>query len=442
MRTGLKILTRKVIKKLLNVGFVSDKFPETPISNIQLKTRLMSLNNDLSHFNANYNLGSLHTRPNRYLSEIYGSILKYNPNHLGNWSTKPSEYTTQMEFEVVKKMIDLYHAQKEGLEGYITSGGTEGNIFSLWAGRSYLSQFCKKNQIALLCTNLTHYSLRKAGDLCAVSQHYVPLDPVNWGMDSRGLHELVKKLVYKGTRGFLLPLTIGYTSTGTQDDIIKIVQTVNLLQKEDPHIHFYIWIDAALCGLIEPFINSDYSPFISPLINSIVVDFHKLGLVPYSAGVVLYRKKLRELIEQPIDYLQASDCTLLGSRPGAAAVAIWTAIHLFGKRGYVQIISEQMQNKDYFISEMHKHFPSVELINYKNSLSCGIIFNQLIDRRLPSLIEEKYFLYLTKTKLLFYSMGKKEKEIYTFFFLPHIKRKIVKELIEDLKSITTIKSPE
>jgi len=433
MRTGLKILTRKVIKRLLNAGLSQDKFPEAPISTIQLKARLLNLKNDLSHINVNYNLGALYTRPNPYLAQVYGSILKYNPNHLGNWSSKPSESnTTQLEYEVIQKMIDLYHAQKEQLEGYITSGGTEGNIFSLWLGRSYLLQFCKKEQIALLCTNLTHYSIRKASNLCDVSLHFAPLDPATWGMHAEGLQNTVKRLFDNGTRGFLLPLTIGYTSTGTQDDISKIIHTVNLLQKENSRIHFYVWFDAALNGLIEPFINPSFSPFYSPLINTIVVDFHKFGLVPYSAGIVLYRKQLREGIEQPIDYLRVLDNALLGSRSGAPAVAIWAAIHLFGKKGYGQLVKEQIQNKEYFIDKIHKNFPTAEVINNKDSLACGVIFHQLKGNKLSEEIENKYWLYPAKTKLIFYPDDKKEKVIYKFFFLPHLREKTIIEFFSDL----------
>ncbi len=436
MRTGLKILARKVIKDFLNKGITQDKFPEEPISKIQLNARLFSVKNDLKHSNVSYNLGALYTKTNPYLADVYGSFLKYNPNHLGNWSIKSPEYNTQqLEYEVIKKIIDLYHAQKEDLEGYVTSGGTEGNIYSLWMGRSYLSQFCNKEQITLLYTNLTHYSIRKAGNICDITHYFVPLDPTTFGMDSDGLQKLVKRLYDQGIRGFLVPLTIGYTSTGTQDNIPKIIQTVEILEKEYPGTHYYIWIDAALNGLIEPFLNESFTPFFSPLIKTIVVDFHKFGLVPYSAGIVLYRRQLRELIEQPIDYLHVLDTTFLGSRPGASAASIWAAIHLFGKRGYAQMIKDQMQNKQYFIEELGNRFPTAELINNTNSLSCGVIFHSLKDNKLPHIIEDKYWLYPAKTKLLFYPNKESKEIIYKFFFLPHLRKEIVKEFIHDLKRI-------
>jgi tyrosine decarboxylase/aspartate 1-decarboxylase len=434
MRTGLKILARKIIKDLLNKGMAQDKFPEEPISEIQLRAHLLGVKNDLKHNNICYNLGSLCTNPHPYLAKVYGSFLKYNSNHLGNWSIKAPKYNTQqLEYEAIQKIIDLYNAKKEDLEGYITSGGTESNIYSLWTGRSYLSQFCKKEQIALLCTNLTHYSIRKAGNICDTPRYFVPLNPTTWGMDRNGLQELVKRLYGQGMRGFLLPLTIGYTSTGTQDNIPEIIQTVEILEQEYLGTHFYIWIDAALNGLIEPFLNESFTPFSSPLIKTIVVDFHKFGLVPYSAGIVLYRRQLRELIEQPIDYLHVLDNTLLGSRPGASATSIWAAIHLFGKKGYAQLIKDQMQNKQYFIEELGKRFPMAELINNNNSLSCGVIFHSLMDDRLPRIIEDKYWLYPARTKLLFYPKKEVELLIYKFFFLPHIKRKTVKEFFSDCK---------
>ena len=75
MRTGLKILSRKVIRKLLNQGITQDKFPKIPISKIQLRARFLSVENDLKHNNIRYNLGALYTKPHPYLAEVYGSFL-------------------------------------------------------------------------------------------------------------------------------------------------------------------------------------------------------------------------------------------------------------------------------------------------------------------------------------------------------------------------------
>lgn len=414
---------------------MQDEFPTTPISKYLIKKRLAKIKNSFKKSNIHCNLGALCTNSDPYLAEVYGSFLKYNPNNIGNWSLEIPKYNTQqMEYEVIKKMIDLYKAKKEGLEGYVTSGGTEGNIYSLWLGKSHLLKFCKKKQIALLLTKLTHYSVKKAGNIADISCYYVSLNSTTWGMDSNGLQNLIKRLYRQGKKGFLIPLTIGYTLTGTHDNIREIIGLIEKIKKDFPDIHFYVWIDAALNGLIEPFLNLHFVPFYSRLIKTIVVDFHKFGMVPYSAGIVLYRRQLRRTIEKPIEYLGISDSTLLGSRSGSSVASIWTAIHMFGKNGYQKIVEQQMQNKQRFINSLRIRFSTAELINNDNSLSCAVIFHSLKNNRLPQVIENKYWLYPTLVELSFYPRKKRKYLIYKFFFLPHIKDRIIADFFSDCKN--------
>lgn len=441
MHTGLKVLTNKIINKLkypkvLYPATPIDKFPNTPVSKLRVITRLFGARNELKNRRVAFNLGSLWTLPHSVAVKAYQSFLKYNPNHLGNWSHKESSRGTErLEYEVIQKMINLYHASKEEIEGYTTSGGTEGNIFSVWAGRSYLESLCDKNTVCLLKTSLTHYSIRKAGNICNTPQFLVPLNSEEWNMDAQGLIETVGNLYKKGYRGFLLPLTIGYTSTGTQDNIQEITNTVSKLRKELKNTHFYIWIDAALNGMIEPFINPDFKPFASPLVRTLVVDFHKFGMVPYTAGIVLYRKNLRKIIEQNIDYLDGKDNTLLGSRQGASSVSIWAMINYLGKSGYKNIILRQMKNKIYFINKMQNIFPKAEVITHKNSLTCGIIFHSLKNQKLPKFIEEKYWLYPGSVGLVFELNVNKRQTIYKFFFLPYLEKPILEEFFSDLARV-------
>ena len=428
MKTGLKDLSKKILASLADTGVPLDVFPKAQSSRFQLALRFMNIQNSIKRNNIRYNLGALYTKPHSYLAKIYGSFLSLNPNHLGNWSITSHLYDTQqLEHEAIHKMIDLYNAKNTHLEGYITSGATEGNIFSAWVGRSYLSHFSDIKRIVLLTTHLTHYSVRKAGNICGIPQHFVPLNPITWGMDKNGLLLCVSRLYKQGIRGYLIPLTIGYTSTGTRDDILEIDQTISIMEKKYPNSHFYVWIDAALNGLIEPFVNTSFSPFFSTRIQTVVVDFHKFGLVPYSAGIILYRKHLRRCIEQPIEYLRVSDNTLLGSRSGAAAASIWAAIHFFGKKGYTKMIQEQMQNKQYFIEQLRKHIPSAKLLNTDKSLTCGVIFSTLKNKRLPKHIEDKYWLHPAITTIQFHPNKIKKHTIYKFFFLPHIRKRIITE---------------
>ena len=122
--------------------------------------------------------------------------------------------------------------------------------------------------------------------------------------------------------------------------ITKIVEKIRKSLK----VEFFLWIDAAFNGLVEPFLNSNFTPFKNAQIQTFSTDFHKYGFVPMPSGLILYRKSLRKLIERPIDYLKEKDNTLLGSRSGISPVGCWNVINALGKVGFKKIIIEESNN--------------------------------------------------------------------------------------------------
>jgi len=228
-----------------------------------------------------------------------------------------------------------------------------------------------------------------------------------------------------------VPLTLGYTICGTNDNVELIEKTTRLLKKKYSDIHFFVWIDAALNGLILPFINPSFSPFYSPLIQTVVVDFHKFGGVPYPAGIVLYNKKLRNNIEKPTDYLPTTDSTLIGSRQGAVAAAIWAAIHINGKSTYRQTINTQLENKNRFIEKIRLLYPSILVITDPNSVICCIVIPQNT-KHISPVFSKEYGLTLQSITLTF-TDGKRVLQFYKVYFLPHMTRTVVDKCIQTLQ---------
>lgn len=423
-----------MFKKYLFRPQNSAVFPEKGSGWLAMKLRLWQIKRKLQKRDVAHNLGWLYTLPHQTAVNAYKYFLDQNPNHLGNWTTTGSRpfATQELEREVIWNMVDLYHADKDNIEGYITSGGTESNIFSTWVGRTYLEQYADRLKICLLATSLTHYSIRKSADITGVPSYLTPLDPKEWNLDQRGLVQTVTRLYKQGYRGFLLPLTLGYTMTGTCDNIEETTTTVQCLQKGMKDVHFFLWIDAALNGLTIPFLNQNFTPFASKFIQTLVVDFHKMSQIPYPAGIILYRRHLRKLIEKTIDYLPETDTTVLGSRSGIPSVVIWTMMHYLGKQGYNKFITSLLKHKNYFITQLQIIFPNVQIVTDKESLSCGVIFHGLKNYRLPAWIEKKYGLYTRPTELTFNRAGHKNYSIYKFFFLPHLKQHIIQEFLREI----------
>lgn len=102
------------------------------------------------------------------------------------------------------------------------------------------------------------------------------------------------------------------------------------------------WPDAAWVRAISALARAD----------SVTVDPHKLGYVPYPAGAILLRdRRARALVSQDPPYLAHADgedegflgrWILEGSKPGAAAAAVWLSHRVIGLdvEGYGHLIAE------------------------------------------------------------------------------------------------------
>lgn len=409
--TGIKTLLKKIYLKIKNLAFLYkkvnwEKFPKQSRNNFLINFKLSSVEDSLKIENKNSSYAYLLGKPHRDVLNIYNRFIKYNPNHLGNWSFgKNLDGSRKLENEVIKMLINLYKVDYKEIEGYITSGGTEANIFSCWLGREYLFKKINSRNICLLKTSLTHYSVRKAADICRIDQFLVSLDN-DLKIGENYFQEKVIELYKEGYRGFLVCLTLGYTITGSSDDFSKIDDIIKKLKKDFKNIEFFVWIDAASDGWIRAFLDKDFSPFKYESIKAFLSDFHKFGMMPYPAGFILYRKNLRKLIEKKIDYLEEKDNTLLGSRPGITAIALW---YFINKRGWNYFFKKYQQlniKKEKIFNQYKENIKKI----YTNKFSLIGSF----EAKKP--INEN-ILKKTKIELL---INKKmiKKILYTFYLLP------------------------
>lgn len=393
-------------------------FPHKGKGAFWVSKQLLFIIRELKKFKKYIGLGNLMTYPSWIATFCWRLLISYNPGNLGNWTIRGKRIdnvTGIFEAEVITKMLDLYHADSKLFEGYFTSGATEANIFSSWVGRKYLQRKLGENaNIILLRSDLTHYSLRKAADVVGVHTERIAVRDDWQGMDAGALSFTLEKLYKKGLRGFLLPLTLGFTLTGTDDDVETLAKTVERFHKDHPDTHFFLWIDAALAGLVQPFTNASFAPLHNPHIQTFAVDFHKFGKVPLPAGLVLYRKELRKLIERPIDYLTEKDNTLLGSRTGISPVAVWSNIEYLGKEGFVKLVERNLEKKKRFIKTYTTH-KDLEVITSPHNLSLAIVIHRR-KNYWSEYFKTKYDI-LFKNVLITFNKGVKEVCIGKAYFI-------------------------
>ena len=430
-----KIYNQFLYRSLLYPKVKSDKFPEKNSLKFQVMSKIHLYKTILNQRKICNNLGSLYTSPHSIAVKTWKKLIRLNPNNLGNWSTtnKVRWDASDLEREVIHKTIDLLGGTTSQLEGYVTSGGTESNIFSAWLGREMLLKKNPSSTVCLIKTKLSHYSIAKTAQVINVPFHNTPLNKTYWNMDAEKLVKTITNLHKRYSyTGFLIPLTLGYTPTGTSDDIQQIVHSLRTIKKSYKQVSFYCWIDAALNGLTEPFIKDKFRPFSNPEIYSYLTDFHKFGLVPYPAGVVIYKKKLRSLIETKVDYASIADSTLLGSRSGIPAAATWAMIHYFGQKGYKDTLKKCLAMKEIFINKYKEVFPENKVITEPNSITCAVVVDK--NKKIPKEILVKYWLHTQKPDKYFKKMS--NYLLYTFFFLPHVTNKTITNFFKDISTLS------
>lgn len=399
-RTGLKILFWKIQKHIKYPYRYFDhkplKFPKYGQPKLLTSLWLKTVVNETKDWKMQKTLGFLYNKPNGVALDTWNKLLSLNSNNLGEWGTKDIRSlsgTQKSEWELIHKMIDLYGGKDGEWTGYSTSGATESNIFSVWMGRNFLSS--KKRKTALILNQFTHYSIYKAANVTNIPVYEIPVDRTTWKPSLPVLEAEITRIIKKGYTGFLIPITLGYTQTGINDDYLEIIKMTVMLQKKYGIIIF-TWIDAAINGLVLPFTTNSFRPLHSH-IYSICLDFHKTGMCPIPSGLVLYKKSLVKHVEQNIAYLDQNDNTLLGSRPGVAPAAMLALINSLGKEGFKKNIQRQMTKKKIFIAEIKSQNIKVEIINENEGTGLALVS----DKQLPEKLVRKYGLFAKRWKYPF-----------------------------------------
>lgn len=366
------------------------------------------------------------TNPHPLAIEAIIKFLPYNKNNIGTHTHFDNPHgLAKLEKEVVLMLGNLMGL--DSVDGYITQGGTEGNIMGLWIGRNMLRDNAGPNKICLLKTSLTHYSIDKAADILAIEKVVnIPLND-EYGMNSAGLEKNIKSLSQEGYNKFLIALTLGYNTTGTLDPVDEIDVVILRLEKE-LGIKTYVHLDAAIGGLIYPFVAERPFDFHYASVQSISLDMHKTGFVPHTAGVFLCRKNLQQYVERAVPYFrQMKDDSLSSSRPAAAAAGCWSVINALGKEGFRKVVKEELELKNYFLSLLKKN--NIEAVTISDRFIPIVAF-YLKAKTLPIALEKKYMLSPAPLAL----DGREKKQFYTIIFMPHITKSVLEKLVLDLKS--------
>ena len=324
-------------------------------------------------------------------------FLEYSLNNIGDpfHDSNYQSNTHGIEREVITRFAGLMRIDPDEAWGYVTSGGTEGNLYGL-----YLAREMYPNGIFYFSEE-THYSVLK--NVRLLNARYIMIKrQENGEIDYQDLHEMIQ---VNRDLPVVIIATIGTTMRGAVDDIERITEILRDLAVPDIYIH----ADAALSGMILPFVEDPQPYGFDAGINSISVSGHKLIGTPLPCGVVLTRRSHVERVGRAIECVGIQDTTLSGSRNGLTPLMLWYALEHYGSDGFRALVARMLDTAEYAVEQFNQH--GIAAWRHRNSVT--VVF----PRPAPEVFRKWQIA--------------PEGEVAHIITMPHVTRKMVDELVAD-----------
>lgn len=251
------------------------------------------------------------------------------------------ENTFELEREVVAFFQRHLRAPQEKTWGYMTSGGTEGNLYGL-----YLARETHPTGI-IYYSEHTHYSAAKLVRVLGARSIMIRGQD-NGEIDYEDLRETIR--IHRDAPPIILA-NIGTTMHGAIDNLA----TIRSILKELAVARYYLHADAALSGMLLPWVD-DPQPFgFDSGIDSISVSGHKFIGSPMPCGIVLARQCHVDRVARSVEYVGCMDTTIAGSRNALTPIVMWSAIQRWGEDGFRQRMGYCIAMADYTIDAFARH---------------------------------------------------------------------------------------
>ena len=329
-------------------------------------------------------------------SELF-RFLQFSINNVGD-PFAGSNYrlnTHAFEREVVEEFAKLTRAPQDGWWGYVTSGGTEGNMYGLYVARElYPEGICYFSED-------THYSVAKILRLQHTRNIMLKAQP-DGQMDYEDLRESLR--IHRDTPPIIFA-NIGTTMTGAIDDLGKIRAILNDLAIHDAYIH----ADAALSGVILPFVEKPQAWDFADGADSISISGHKLMGSPLPCGVVLARKKNVDRIARSIEYVGVLDTTIAGSRNAVSPLLLWYRLRSLRPHGMRDMVGECLHRAAQAVEKLN----AVGIPAWRHDNSVTVVFP-----RPPVSLMDKWIIA-------------PKKGIGHIITLPHVTEAVLDEFVAD-----------
>ncbi len=313
----------------------------------------------------------------------------------------PSTYrvnTKEIEREVLDWFGELTHVDPDSYWGYVTNGGSEGNLYGL-----YLARELMPTGMVYYCEE-THYSVSK--NLRMLNMPSIMIRSLPTGeIDYADLEETIR--VHRHIPPIIMA-NVGTTMKEGIDDLMRIRAILKDLAIPQSYIH----CDAALDGMILPFLDDAPVWDFRAGIDSLAISGHKFIGSPIPCGIALAKKANVDRIARSIEYIGTLDTTVTGSRNGITPIILWYAIQQRGKEGFAAEAKACIENAKYCV----KRFREMGVDAWRNPLAVTVVFP-----RPPAAVLERW------------QIAVKDDHAHVIC-MPHVTRELIDRLTDDIAS--------
>ena len=344
------------------------------------------------------------------LADLQNISYKFPYNH-------PISLLDEIEQDSIN-VISKYLGANEGeVLGYITSGGTEGNLASLWYSKRYLIN--QSNDIIIklqekitnplstelaklkaekeiyfikrpivICSSHTHYSIKKICEVLSLDIIFVDVDELGEIDPNKFEMELVNQIKLFPLRGVIAVGTVG-TTTHSGFDNIKIMNEILIKHTCNTEVNFTIHADAAFLGLllpvIKPYGDNVKNYFKDLNVNTLSISGYKfLGISVCGITLVtsdIYKKAFNKEFCQG-DLRLVDDTTISTSRKGINILQVHHAVYSIKLHEGTHLVQDMfdinMHNTQYFYDKLTKFFGNDQVVWNKKAFN--ILFPKLPQR--------------------------------------------------------------
>ena len=247
----------------------------------------------------------------------------------------------EIEKEVIAFFASLFRAEADDWWGYVTNGGSEGNLYGLFLAREL------HPKAMVYYSETTHYSVQKNLHLLNMPNIVISTQE-NGEINYQDLEETIRM---NRQLPVIIMANIGTTMTEARDDISKIKSILKKLAIKN----YYIHADGALSGSYSAFVEPRPAFDFADGADSIAISGHKFFGSPMPCGVVVVKKSNRDRIARSVAYIGSVDTTITGSRNGHSPLFLWYTLKKLGLDGLKDRALHCLETAKYALEKLNEH---------------------------------------------------------------------------------------